>query len=1007
MSGPSLTDALRETLALFEKPGTPQTTSEITDQLDIGRRSTYDRLRRLVEAGELETKRVGGNGRVWWRPLEEAAGPTDSEDTVQDDGFDSEQFEQLVDAVEEYAIFRLDTEGNVETWNPGAAEIKGYDAEEILGEHFSVFYTDGDCEAGVPEQNLSEARMQESIEDQGWRVREDGSRFWANVTITAIRDDDGTLDGFAKVIRDMTRRREYERTLEGQAERLKRQRDELESELDTIFDRIADGFYALDENLRFLYLNEHAQDTLGLDDSAVGKHFLESVPATDAFEQALNRALDTQEPVIFEDYYDPVDRWYYNAIYPSEKGLSVYFRDITQRKEREARLQKTTSRLEVLFENSPDMIDILDAEGTILDANRRFCDELGYEKEDVLGTPIWEIDQQVDSGDVESLMADFSPDERRKFEGRYERSDGSTIPVEIHLLRLHISGEDRFLAISRDITERKERVQALREAKTQLEAATDAGDVGTWQWYIDEDRLVTGPWFARKFGVDLEAAREGVSLDAFTAQIHEDDRGRVTDKIEAAVASCGEYEAEYRVRNADGELRWVVARGRVECDEDGNPLTFPGALTDITKRKSAELELERRRERLETLNNLYEIVRDITDAVIDQSTRKEIETIACEHLAEAASYESAWIGEVDIASQTVNVRTEAGVNGTLDEMLIPDDQDTGTLGLTGNAIQTGEVQTTKREIQNGGSRPTEGATTEMRDDSRTEHVEKSAVQSIAAIPLVYENTVYGVLNIHARREDAFEGQELAVIGQLGEIIGHTISAAERKQALMSDDVTEIEFFLPDVSESVGLESGIEGTVTFDRAVPVGDGSFLQYGTIDADSIDGLRTMVEHLDHLEKLTILGQQGSTIRFEIQMSDPPITSTIAAHGGHLQQAKIENDEFHLTVHLPPGVETRQVIETVQETYPLIELQSQQQITRENEPIEPVYETLTEDLTDRQQTVLEAAIYSGFFEWPRNATGEDVAESLGIAPPTFSQHLRKAEGKVFRSLFTETSPS
>jgi PAS domain S-box-containing protein len=116
----------------------------------------------------------------------------------------------LVDAVEEYAIFALDPQGLVITWNKGAHRIKGYTAEEIIGRHFSAFYIPEDIEAGKPQRELADAAKAGVSRDEGWRVRKDGSRFWANVAITAIRGADGHLDGFAKVTRDDTDRRQME-----------------------------------------------------------------------------------------------------------------------------------------------------------------------------------------------------------------------------------------------------------------------------------------------------------------------------------------------------------------------------------------------------------------------------------------------------------------------------------------------------------------------------------------------------------------------------------------------------------------------------------------------------------------------------------------------------------------------------------------------------------------------------------------------------------------------------
>ena len=115
-------------------------------------------------------------------------------------------FRMLVDAVQDYAIFMLDPDGRVASWNRGAQNIKGYAGQEIIGHHFSVFYTPDDVAAAKPRTELALAASEGHIEDEGWRVRKDGSRFWANVTITAIRAPDGTLRGFAKVTRDMTDR---------------------------------------------------------------------------------------------------------------------------------------------------------------------------------------------------------------------------------------------------------------------------------------------------------------------------------------------------------------------------------------------------------------------------------------------------------------------------------------------------------------------------------------------------------------------------------------------------------------------------------------------------------------------------------------------------------------------------------------------------------------------------------------------------------------------------------
>jgi len=124
-----------------------------------------------------------------------------------------ERLRLLIQDVREYAILQLDPRGNIVSWNAGAERLKGYRAGEIIGKHFSIFYPEEDAQQGKPDRELVEATQNGQALDEGWRVRKDGTRFWANVVITALRDSSGQLRGFAKVTRDMTERREKEQEL--------------------------------------------------------------------------------------------------------------------------------------------------------------------------------------------------------------------------------------------------------------------------------------------------------------------------------------------------------------------------------------------------------------------------------------------------------------------------------------------------------------------------------------------------------------------------------------------------------------------------------------------------------------------------------------------------------------------------------------------------------------------------------------------------------------------------
>lgn len=152
-----------------------------------------------------------------------------------------EAYRLLIETVKDYAIILLDPNGYVISWNKGAQQIKGYAEHEILGQHFSVFYTSENLKEGIPENNLQLALQEGRMEQEGWRMRKDGTRFWANVVITSLKDKDGQLLGFGKVTRDLTRRKQAE-------EEISRLNRELEYRLKESQTEASDYKHALDES---------------------------------------------------------------------------------------------------------------------------------------------------------------------------------------------------------------------------------------------------------------------------------------------------------------------------------------------------------------------------------------------------------------------------------------------------------------------------------------------------------------------------------------------------------------------------------------------------------------------------------------------------------------------------------------------------------------------------------------------------------------------------------------
>ena len=189
---------------------------------------------------------------------------TDAKDLSARAPGDDRRYRLLVDSITDYAIYMLDTEGVVASWNPGAERFKGYKADEIIGRHFSQFYTEADRAAGLPAQALATARKEGRFEREGWRVRKDGTQFWAHVVIDPVRDERGELVGFAKITRDLTERRAAEEALR-----------QSEQQFRLLVQGVADyAIYMLDPSGRVSSWNPGAERIKGYTaGEAIGRHF--------------------------------------------------------------------------------------------------------------------------------------------------------------------------------------------------------------------------------------------------------------------------------------------------------------------------------------------------------------------------------------------------------------------------------------------------------------------------------------------------------------------------------------------------------------------------------------------------------------------------------------------------------------------------------------------------------------------------------------------------------------
>ncbi|MDF5729510.1 MAG: PAS domain S-box protein [Rhizonema sp. PD38] len=292
--------------------------------------------------------------------------------------------------------------------------------------------------------------------------------------------------------------------------------------------------------------------------------------------------------------------------------------DITDRKQIEEALRESEELKQRILHSSKDCIKVLTLEAKILYLNAGGRDLLEVDDPaSILNSDWTNFWQEEDYEQAQAALASARVGDIGRFQGYFLTVKGKPKWWDVIVTPIQdASGQVvQLLSISRDITaakqieaQRQQAEIALREAHVQLESALAAGSVHTWRWKINTDRVIVNEAFAHLFAVDkTQATAEGLPIKLFIDAIHEEDRLSVSAAIDQAIKSGGVYAAQYRVRTASGEERWLSACGRVEYDAAGNPISFPGALIDISDLKQA---LEALRLSEEHYRTLFESIDD-------------------------------------------------------------------------------------------------------------------------------------------------------------------------------------------------------------------------------------------------------------------------------------------------------------------------------------------------------------------------------------------------------------
>jgi hypothetical protein len=268
------------------------------------------------------------------------------------------------------------------------------------------------------------------------------------------------------------------------------------------------------------------------------------------------------------------------------------------------------------------------------------------------------------------------------------------------------------------------------------------------------------------------------------------------------------------------------------------------------------------------------------------------------------------------------------------------------------------------------------------------------------VPLVYGRTVYGALGLFTTRETVSD-REREVLSELGELVGHAINAVETRRLLAAEAVVELELGCgDDGSPLVAAGRAVDARLAVTGLVPGADDGHAVYVRVEGDALEGARDALAAAA-AGPVRVVRENGEGGLLEWSATGEALLGALVEHGANVLRGTADDGTGQFVVEVPTDEDARALVDHVRRAFPDTRLDAKRERERPIDRADGVPAAAVEDLTDRQREALEAAYRAGYFDWPRESTAEEVAESLDIAAPTLHGHLRKAEASLITALF------
>ncbi|SFS11793.1 PAS domain S-box-containing protein [Halomicrobium zhouii] len=1028
------------------EPGTPVDVETVVDRYHPEDREYIEnRLEAAIERGESYDMEVriqsGSDQHRWVRALGEAV----SEDgevvklrgSIQDITEQKEREAELratKNRMQKFietspvGVVGTTPEGIVTLWNDAMEQIFGWSAEEVLGEPYPAI-SDGDDDPDPVRQRVLDGEAISQVELE--RVTKDGEQIDVSLSTGPVYDAAGDISEVVGYIEDITERKERERELQETNERL-----------NAVIDASPDAIVALDTDGTVTLWNPAAERIFGWREDEILGEPMPIVPPERAEEHAdiLRRLADgetvrgaevlrqTRDGERIELSLSAAPLRDADGTIVGNLGVSE---DISRRKERQRELERTKDMLaqaQQLAAVGGWELDLAGDEPVL-----EWTDEL-YRIHGLPPGADVTLDEALDFYHTEDrprirdaidrvVETGGTYDEETRFyaadgEQRWVRAIGKAIQQDGETVKLR--------GAFQDITRQKERELALQslhdatrgllhtESETEVaelvvETAAELFDVsGVAVYTIDDasNRLVPAAYTDAFDALSDGAPSVGVGDDAAVWNCFATGERVVFDDAETARQSrvFGEsVDGGLLVPMGDHGV-FVVATDGPRIDDDTRRLaeTLVATTEAAFDRLASEADLRKRDEELEAQNRrlrrqiqINDIIRRVDQSLVGATSREEVESAVCDRLVESDDVAFAWIGGFDGDGDELVPRAWAGPGQTyLDTLALDDLKDSTEPSLA--TARSGEATVVGNVVDR------------LREDAWRRGALANDFHSVISVPLAVDEYSHGALTVYAGEPDTFGDLERTVFAELGRSIANAINAVSAREALHADTVVELTLRFDDpngvlsrVARDADCDVEYEGIST--RSA---DETRLFFATTGA-AADAVADVLEGLYAVTECRLVSESDDgRCLFEVTVTGTVLPSALVDQGASPRSIRATPIGTEVVVDLPTSTDVREFVETLGEEFPSVELAGRRNVERGMGTRQQLLSSLLGELTDRQLEVLRTAYFAGFFEWPRQSTGEEVAEMLDVTQPTVNRHLRLGQQRLLAQLFDEEAP-